>query len=155
MGNLLNGLDQNAKFVWPLTGIVVNFRISWGNHNRYFNRLREDFEKRGFGPIQSVYPFWESSGVSEIAVVEFGQYGFKRALSFQRVHDANHRGKKDWYAKKEGERFGVFTWMAGEQDYNSKNMVGEHLKKIGKLKTIDEIREIESEKYREIMCVIL
>lgn len=94
-----------------------------------------------------VHPLWNYRGHSGSAVVEFnkGWPGLHNAMSFEKAYEADRHGRKDWYA--EGtQKIGLYAWVARADDYNSNSIVGEHLRKIGDLKTIPEIMEEEARK---------
>nr|DAD26436.1 TPA_asm: hypothetical protein HUJ06_027904 [Nelumbo nucifera] len=143
------GHNHDEKFVWPWTGIVVNLPIEWKD-GRYVgesgSRLRDQLARRGFSPVR-VQSLWNHRGHSGTALVEFNKNwpGFNDAMSFEKAFQADHHGKKDWYAR---ERRGsnIYAWVARDDDYKSTGIIGEHLQKIGDLKTISEIVAEETRK---------
>lgn len=147
--------DNDDKFVWPWIGIVVNLPTTQTEDGRYAggsgSKLRDELIRRGFNPTR-VRPLWNYRGHSGCAVVEFnkGWPGFHNALSFERAYEADRHGKKDWYAKN-GEKSGIYGWVARGDDYNLTNIVGEHLRKIGDLKSISEIMEEEARKQDKLV----
>ncbi|KAL5537877.1 hypothetical protein UlMin_045656 [Ulmus minor] len=142
--------DSEDKFVWPWTGVVVNIPTTLGEDGRYAgesgSRLRDELTRRGFNP-QRVHPLWNFRGHSGTAVVEFnkGWPGLHNAMSFERAYEADHHGKKEWFAKSD-EKTGLYAWVARADDYKLTNIVGEHLRKIRDLKTIPELIEEEARK---------
>ncbi|KAF3444197.1 hypothetical protein FNV43_RR13887 [Rhamnella rubrinervis] len=149
-GNPTIPCDHNEKFVWPWRGIVVNLPTRVGNDGRRVgesgSKLRDELIRRGFKPIR-VHPLWNYRGHSGTALVEFRKdwVGLHNALSFECAYEADHHGKKDWYANT-GKDAGLYAWVAREDDYNLTNIVGENLQKIGDLKTVSELVEEEERK---------
>ncbi|KAI3900617.1 hypothetical protein MKW92_006732, partial [Papaver armeniacum] len=101
-----------------------------------------------------VQPLWNYRGHSGFAIVIFNKDwpGFHNAMSFEKYFEADHHGKRDWYAKK---HYGtsLYGWVARDDDYDAGNIVAEHLRKNGDLKLPlifqkYEMKEIEC-KYNE------
>ncbi|KAG7030719.1 Protein INVOLVED IN DE NOVO 2, partial [Cucurbita argyrosperma subsp. argyrosperma] len=142
--------DHDEKFVWPWRGIVVNLPTRRTDDGRYVgesgSKFRDELKERGFNPTR-VTPLWNYRGHSGCAIVEFNKDwpGLHNAISFERAYEADHHGKKDWLANGT-EKLGVYAWVARADDYNSSNIIGEHLRKIGDLKTVSEIIEEEARK---------
>lgn len=147
--------DRGEKFVWPWTGIVVNIPTRQAEDGRYVgesgSKLRDELTRRGFNPIR-VHPLWNYRGHSSNAVVEFnrGWPGLENALSFERAYKADHHGREDWLAEND-EKSGLYAWVARADDYKLANIVGEHLRKIGDLKTISDIMEEEDRKLDKLV----
>lgn len=144
------GCSHDDKFVWPWKGVVMNVPTRRGEDGRFVgesgSKLRDELTRRGFNPTR-VHPLWNYRGHSGSAVVEFnkGWPGLHNAMSFEKAYEADHHGRNDWYA--EGTpQVGIYAWVARADDYNSNSIVGEHLRKIGDLKTIPEILEEEARK---------
>lgn len=154
-GNSTIPRDHNEKFVWPWIGIVVNLPTRVGNDGRRVgesgSKLRDELTRRGFKPIR-VHPLWNYRGHSGTALVEFRKnwVGFHNALSFERAYEADHHGKRDWYANR-GKNASLYAWVAREDDYNLTNIVGENLQKIGDLKTVSELVEEEDRKQDKLL----
>lgn len=154
-GNPTIPCDHNEKYVWPWRGIVVNLPTSVGNDGRCVgesgSKLRDELIRRGFKPIR-VHPLWNYRGHSGTALVEFRKdwVGLHNALSFERAYEANHHGKRDWYANR-GKNAGLYAWVAREDDYNLTNIVGENLQKIGDLKTVSELVEEQGRKQDKLV----
>ncbi|KAK9283948.1 hypothetical protein L1049_012205 [Liquidambar formosana] len=148
------GCNHDEKFVWPWTGIVVNLPTEWKD-GRYVgesgSKLRDQLTRRGFNPIR-VHPLWNYRGHSGSAVVEFHKDwpGLHNAMSFEKAYQADHHGKKDWQACN-GRGSGLYAWVARADDYNSAGIVGEHLRKIGDLKTISDIMAEEARKQSKLV----
>ncbi|KAG7031607.1 Protein INVOLVED IN DE NOVO 2, partial [Cucurbita argyrosperma subsp. argyrosperma] len=142
--------NHDEKFVWPWRGIVVNIPTRRTDDGRYVggsgSKFRDELKERGFNPTR-VIPLWNYRGHSGYAIVEFNKDwpGLHNAISFERAYEADHHGKKDWLAKGT-EKLGLYAWVARADDYNANNIIGEHLRKIGDLKTISEIIQEEARK---------
>ncbi|KAL4369416.1 hypothetical protein GQ457_05G032230 [Hibiscus cannabinus] len=142
--------DRDEKIVWPWTGIVVNIPTRRSEDGRSVgesgSKLRDELISRGFNPLR-VHPLWNFRGHSGTAAVEFrkGWPGLHNALSFEKAYEADHHGKKDWSVN-DDVKDGLYAWVARADDYNSSGIIGEHLRKIGNLKTISELMEEEARK---------
>ncbi|KAK0593004.1 hypothetical protein LWI29_028932 [Acer saccharum] len=151
----LNGCSHDEKLVWPWTGILVNIPTSRGDNGRSVggsgSKLRDEFTMRGFNP-KRVNPLWNYQGHSGTAIVEFNKDwpGLHNAMSFEKAFEADHHGKKDWYAPNK-EKSGLYAWVARSDDYNLNNIVGENLRKLGDLKTISEMMEEETRKQHQLV----
>lgn len=151
----LSGCNQNEKLVWPWTGIVVNIPTAMAQDGRCVgasgSKFRDELISRGFNPIR-VHPLWNYRGHSGTAVVEFHKDwpGLHNALSFEKAYEADHHGKKAWFVSS-GEKSGVYCWVARADDYKADNIIGEHLRKTGDLKTISEIMEEEARKQDKLI----
>ncbi|XP_057978958.1 protein INVOLVED IN DE NOVO 2 [Malania oleifera] len=148
------GCDHDEKFMWPWTGIVVNLPTEFKD-GRYVgesgSKLRDQLIRRGFNPIR-VHPLWNYRGHSGSAVVEFNKDwpGLHNALSFEKAYEADHHGKKDWQACN-GKGSDLYAWVARADDYNSTGIVGDHLRKVGDLKTISDIIAEEARKTSKLL----
>ncbi|KAG1371276.1 putative Factor of DNA methylation 1 [Cocos nucifera] len=90
------------------------------------------------------------------AVVRFNKdwSGFKDAMAFENHFKASHRGKKDWN-ERVGDGSGMFYgWIARDDDYNSKDIVGHHLQKHGELRTISDVTKEESKETGKIVAIL-
>ncbi|XP_062154773.1 protein INVOLVED IN DE NOVO 2 [Alnus glutinosa] len=149
------GCDHDEKIVWPWTGVVVNMPTRRTDDGRYVgesgSKLRDELKSRGFNPIR-VNPLWNFRGHSGSAIVEFHKDwpGLHNAMSFERAYEADHHGKKDWHTSN-GQKSGLYAWVARADDYNSTGIVGEHLRKIGDVRTISEIMEEEARKQDKLI----
>ncbi|KAJ7964528.1 factor of DNA methylation 1-like [Quillaja saponaria] len=146
---------HNEHFVWPWIGIVVNIPTRQTDDGRYVgesgSKLRDEYRSRGFNPVR-VQPLWNYRGHSGTAIVEFNKDwpGLHNAMSLERAYEADHHGKKDWLAKSE-QKSGLYAWVARADDYNSTNIIAEHLCKISDVKTISEIMEEEARKQDKLV----
>ncbi|KAL6503699.1 hypothetical protein OROGR_025622 [Orobanche gracilis] len=150
----LAGHDHDEMFVWPWIGIVVNIP-TYFKDGRYAgesgSKLRDELASRGFNPTR-VRPLWNYQGHSGTAIVEFHKdwSGFTNAMSFEKAYEANHHGRRSWLAKNE-KKSDLHAWVARADDYNSNNIVGENLRKIGDLRTISDIIEEEARKTNKLV----
>lgn len=146
--------DHDEKFVWPWTGIVVNIPTRYKdgrNVGESGSKLRDELRARGFNP-KRVHPLWNFRGHSGTAVVEFNKdwLGWNNALAFEKEYELNQHGKLQWQAK-DGEKSGLYAWVARADDYNSPGIIGEHLRKIGDVKTISELEAEEARKAEKLV----
>lgn len=148
------GCDHDEMFVWPWTGVVVNIPTELRD-GRYIggsgSKLRDELTARGFNPIR-VHPLWNYRGHSGCAAVEFNKDwpGLHNAMSFEKEYEADHHGKKDWIASN-GRGSGLYAWVARADDYKAASIIGEHLRKIGDLKTISDIMAEEARKQSKLV----
>ncbi|KAL0413986.1 UNVERIFIED_CONTAM: protein INVOLVED IN DE NOVO 2 [Sesamum radiatum] len=146
--------DRDELFVWPWIGIVVNIPTDFKD-GRYVgesgSKLRDQLTRRGFNPTR-VRPLWNYQGHSGTAIVEFQKdwSGFTNAMSFEKFYEANHHGQQNWLAKNET-KSDLYAWVARADDYNSNNIVGENLRKIGDLRTISDVMEEEARKTNKLV----
>ncbi|XP_021910273.1 protein INVOLVED IN DE NOVO 2-like [Carica papaya] len=154
-GDPLSECNHDEKFVWPWTGIVVNIPTRKVENGRSVgesgSKLRDELIRRGFNPLR-VHPLWNYRGHSGCAVVEFKKDwpGLHNAMSFEKAYEADGHGKVHWSARNV-EKSGLYAWVARADDYNSSNIVGDHLRKIGDLRTISELMEEESRKQDKLV----
>ncbi|XP_065870558.1 protein INVOLVED IN DE NOVO 2-like [Euphorbia lathyris] len=150
----LSSCSNDEKIVWPWTGIVINLPTTRAADGRFVgasgSKFRDELIGRGFNPTR-VHPLWNYRGHSGSAVVEFQKdwHGLHNALSFEKAYEADHHGKKDWFAN--NVKSGVYCWVARADDYKADNIIGEHLRKIGDLKSISEIMEEEARKQHKLV----
>ncbi|TKY58524.1 hypothetical protein E2542_SST15587 [Spatholobus suberectus] len=148
-------VNSDEQFVWPWIGIVVNIPTRWAEDGRCVGesgtRLRDEYRSRGFNPVR-VNPLWNFRGHSGIALVEFNKDwpGLDNALAFERAYELDHHGKKDWFANSE-QKSGLYAWVARADDYKMDNIYGEHLQKMGDVKTISELMEEETRKQDKLV----
>ncbi|KAK7272065.1 hypothetical protein RJT34_28443 [Clitoria ternatea] len=145
--------DKDQLFVWPWMGVVANIATKFEN-GKYVaesgSKLREEFAQKGFHPLR-VNPLWNRKGHSGLAIVEFGKdwEGLTNALNFERSFETEHCGKRDYLrARHKGDR--LFGWVARDDDYHSKSLIGEHLRKNGDLKTVSD-KEAEDKKRTSLL----
>ncbi|KAJ6727038.1 XS DOMAIN-CONTAINING PROTEIN-RELATED [Salix purpurea] len=149
------GCSQNDQFVWPWTGIAVNLPVRRADDGRFVggsgSKFRDELISRGFNPTR-VQPLWNYRGHSGTAVVEFNKAwpGLHNAISFEKAYEADHHGKQEWFASSGG-KCGIYCWVARADDYNSNNIIGEHLRKTGDLRTISDLIEEEARKQDKLV----
>lgn len=146
--------DPDETFVWPWIGIVVNIptrQMDGRFVGESGSKLRDELASRGFNPTR-VRPLWNYLGHSGTAIVEFHKdwSGFTNAMSFEKEYEAKHHGKKNWLVKDE-KKSDLYAWVARADDYNSNNIVGENLRKIGDIRTISDIMEEEARKTNKLV----
>ncbi|KAJ6768033.1 PROTEIN INVOLVED IN DE NOVO 2-RELATED [Salix koriyanagi] len=147
--------SQNDQFVWPWTGIAVNLPVRRAEDGRFVggsgSKFRDELISRGFNPTR-VQPLWNYRGHSGTAAVEFNKDwpGLHNAISFEKAYEADHHGKLEWFASS-GEKSGIYCWVARADDYNSNNIIGEHLRKTGDLRTISDLIEEEARKQDKLV----
>lgn len=132
--------QPDQLLVYPWVGIVANIKTQRGEDGRYVgesgSKLRDEFRSKGFNPLK-VHPLWSFRGHSGFAVVEFNKdwAGFRNAIMFEKSFEVDHHGKKDFYAVKNlGDK--LYGWIARDDDYYSKSLIGDHLRRNGDLKTV-------------------
>ncbi|XP_076905987.1 protein INVOLVED IN DE NOVO 2-like [Bidens hawaiensis] len=146
--------DGDEMFVWPWKGIVVNLPIELKD-GRYVGKsgsnMRDQLTARGFNPTR-VVPLWNFRGHSGSAIVEFnkGWEGFNNAMSFEKAYEADHHGKRDWKVFKD-QTSEIYGWVARADDYEALNIIGEHLRKIGDLRTVSDIMAEEDRKANSLV----
>ncbi|TKY48414.1 Factor of DNA methylation 4 [Spatholobus suberectus] len=132
------GKDQ--LFVWPWMGIVANIATEFkdGRHaGESGANLRDEFTLKGFHPLR-VHPLWNRNGHSGLAIVEFCKdwEGFTNAMNFERSFEAEHCGKRDYYNLRHRGGDRLYGWVARDDDYNSKSIIGDYLRRTGDLQTV-------------------
>ncbi|XP_057788951.1 protein INVOLVED IN DE NOVO 2-like [Salvia miltiorrhiza] len=146
--------EFHELFVWPWIGIVVNIPTSFSNGcyvGESGSRMRDQLASRGLNPTR-VRTLWNNEGHSGTAIVEFRKdwLGFTNAMSFEKDYVADHHGKKNWLAKDE-KKSDLYAWVARADDYISNDIVGEHLRKIGDLRTVSGIMEEDTRKTNKLI----
>ncbi|KAJ6432642.1 hypothetical protein OIU84_019810 [Salix udensis] len=143
----LSGCSQNDKFVWPWTGGLRMGDLL----EKAGSKFRDELKRRGFNPTR-VHPLWNFRGHSGTAIVEFNKDwpGLHNAISFEKAYEADQQGKKEWFSSS-GEKSGIYCWVARADDYNSNNIIGEHLRKIGDVRTISDLIEEEARKQDKLV----
>lgn len=143
--------DRSEMFVWPWIGVVVNLPTEFKD-GRYVgesgSNLKDQLLRKGFNPTR-VRTLWNDLGHSGIALVEFKKdwFGFSNAISFEKAYEADDHGKKNWEDNND-KKSDCYAWIARADDYESTNVVGERLRKVGDLRTVSNIIEEESRKNR-------
>ncbi|KAK7261483.1 hypothetical protein RIF29_27796 [Crotalaria pallida] len=141
--------SNDQLFVWPWKGVVANIPTQLDENGRRVghsgSRLRDDFISKGFHPLK-VQPLWNYKGHSGFALVEFSAdwSGFINAMNFERSFEAKHCSRRDYYGSRQrGDK--LYGWVARENDFHMKSIVGEYLRRTGDLKTVSG-KEAEDER---------
>ncbi|CAM8892007.1 unnamed protein product [Rhodiola kirilowii] len=145
------GTDANEKFVWPWFGVLANIPIEVKGDKTVMaggSNIREDLVRQCFNPLKFV-PLWNFKGFSGFALLEFGNDwdGLANAMMFEKSFEAQHRGKREW--KRNGDR--IYGWIARQDDYDSRHIVGTQLRKLGDLKTITEKQAEDQRKTNKLV----
>ena len=132
--------NRDEKFVWPWMGVLVNVPTEWKDGRQVGesgNRLKEQLSH--FCPLK-VVPLWTFRGHSGNAIVEFGKdwNGFRNARTFESHFAAGGYGKRDWNGKR-NQGSELHGWLARAEDYNSPGLIGDHLRKNGDLKSVNDL----------------
>ncbi|KAM7501892.1 hypothetical protein LguiB_000796 [Lonicera macranthoides] len=148
------GNASEKLLVWPWMGIVANIPVQWSN-GKYVgqsgSKLRDFLRQKGFNPVR-VNPLWNYRGHSGYAVVEFNRDwpGFSNAMMFENFYGENNRGRRDYYeAANRGDE--LYGWVAHDDDYNLGGIIGEHLRKIGDLKTVSDVEAEDARKTSKLL----
>ncbi|KAG6498547.1 factor of DNA methylation 1-like [Zingiber officinale] len=143
----------NEQYVFPWMGIIVNVQTEYKN-GQYVgesgNRLKEQLSR--FHPLK-VFSLWNFRGHTGNAIVDFSKdwNGFRDAMAFENHFEAEHYGEKNWLENKDrGSE--IYGWMARADDYNNPGPIGDHLRKNGDLKTVDDIANEESRKTNSLVA---
>ncbi|KAI5667423.1 hypothetical protein M9H77_17276 [Catharanthus roseus] len=130
------------RIVWPWMVLVANIPVEYKS-GKYVGesgrKLREELKNQGYDAVK-VHPLWNHRGHSGFTVVEFdgGCCGFNDAMMLEKTFDGNRQGKRDWNARSQkGNK--LYAWIARDEEYLSKGLIGEYLRKNGDLKTVSEI----------------
>lgn len=146
--------DQDQLFVVPWMGILANIKTTLDG-NRHVgesgSKLRNELTRDGFNPVK-VHPLWNRMGHSGFAIIEFNKdwTGFKDAMSFEKSFEVKHCGKRDYYGEK-NQREKLFGWVAREDDYKSRGVIGDYLRRNGDLKTVSELESEDQRKKEKLV----
>ncbi|KAL6195567.1 hypothetical protein ACLB2K_031185 [Fragaria x ananassa] len=132
-------LNDEKLFVWPVMGVLANIKTEFkgGKHvGESGCKIKAELTAKGFNPVR-VHPLWNFRGHSGFAVVEFENNweGFNNGMSFERSFEVERRGKRDYnLTRNRGDQ--LYGWVARDDDYNSRSIVSDYLRKNGDLKTV-------------------
>ncbi|KAJ3676848.1 hypothetical protein LUZ60_002572 [Juncus effusus] len=76
-------------------------------------------------------------------------------MLFESYLESERQGKKEWSERRWNYNLkssGIFGWVAREDDYNGLGLVGDHLRKNGDLKTINELSNEGSSKTDKLLA---
>ncbi|CAI8611722.1 unnamed protein product [Vicia faba] len=129
------------EFVWPWMVVLANNVTKFDlNCRKYIGKshkkIKEELCAKGFQPLK-VTALWNIRGQTPFVIVAFGKEwdGFNNALQLERSFEAEQCGKRDYLGLRErGDK--LFGWIARADDYNSRDIVGKHLRENGDLKTV-------------------
>ncbi|KAL6979175.1 hypothetical protein U1Q18_020841 [Sarracenia purpurea var. burkii] len=148
---------QKAKeelIVWPWMVIVANIPVE-NRDGRYVaesgKKLKDDLISKGYNPVK-VHPLWSFRGFSGYAIVEFNKDwdGFNNAMTFEKAFAVKNHGRTDWYrVRYKGDE--QYAWVAREEDYNLKGLIGVHLRKNGDLKSISDVENEDKRKGNKLV----
>ncbi|KDP41984.1 hypothetical protein JCGZ_27002 [Jatropha curcas] len=127
-------------FVWPWMGIVVNIV----NEAKDRNALQDSgywLKKFALYKPLDIYTFWSEEDQTGMAVLKFNNdwNGFINATEFEKSFETSHHSKKNWKELKANPGSTIYGWCARADDYDTEGLVGEYLRKEGKLRTISGI----------------
>ncbi|KAF2311832.1 hypothetical protein GH714_026958 [Hevea brasiliensis] len=134
-----HGKDQ--LLVWPWMGIIANIQTQFQDGRRVGEsgaKLRDELTRKGFELVR-VHPLWNHLGHSGFAIVDFKKDwdGFKNALMFDKDFEVNHCGRKEYFKLPQNDRGNkLYGWVACDDDYHSKSIIGDHLRRNGDLKSV-------------------
>lgn len=132
-------LNDEKLFVWPVMGVLANIKTEFkgGKHvGESGSKIKAELTAKGFNPVR-VHPLWNFRGHSGFAVVEFENNweGFNNGMSFERSFEVERHGKRDYnLTRNRGDQ--LYGWVARDDDYNSRSIVSDYLRKNGDLKTV-------------------
>ncbi|XP_058217835.1 protein INVOLVED IN DE NOVO 2-like [Rhododendron vialii] len=132
--------EQFKLFVWPWVGIVANIPVEKKDGcyiGKSGSNLRDKLAAQDFNPVR-VNPLWNYKGHSGFAVVEFNRDwpGFYNAMMFEKTFESNQKGRGITLQRSTLE----MSDMDGvARDDHSGNIVGDHRRKTGDIKSIVEI----------------
>ncbi|KAF3498761.1 hypothetical protein DY000_02057775 [Brassica cretica] len=136
--------NDGLMFVHPWKGILANISRIYNEKTGKFagesgSKIREEFVSKGFNP-HKVEPLWNGRvGFTGFAIVYFGKdwEAYRNATMFEKHFEVNQCGKRDYdSARDRGEE--LYGWIAKREDYYSRTVVGDHLRKQGDLKLAKE-----------------
>ncbi|KAM7254211.1 hypothetical protein ACFE04_031893 [Oxalis oulophora] len=121
--------QQDDCYVWPWMAIVVNIATE-SNNIDYWQHKFAKYNPQEVHILQN-----------EIAVIKFvpDWNAFMKVTDFEKVFETENRGRKDWNLVKENPGPGTYGWCARADDFGLDGPVGEYLRKEGKLRTIADI----------------
>ena len=143
---------KDDRFVFPWMGILMNVPTKWENGKRVNECptwMKDQLSQ--FNPLK-IFPLWNFMGHTGAAIVDFAKSwtGFNEAMAFEQFFIAKRLGKRDWEGQK-SDGFDMYGWIARGDEYNSPGYIGDHLRKNGDLKTVDEITLEEFQRNHKLM----
>ncbi|KAK6926703.1 Zinc finger-XS domain [Dillenia turbinata] len=152
-----NSTDAGEKYVCPWMGIVVNNPVKW-NGRKYVGdsgkKLKDDLAQSGFNPMK-VTPLWSPNRYSGASIVLFTKdwIGFQNAMAFEKAFEEKRCGKKDYHRRLSDRHIGdsLYAWVAREEDYKARNLIGKHLCRNGDLFTVAALDAEDQRKKNTLM----
>lgn len=145
--------DPNEKFVWPWFGVLANLPVQVKDGKSVMmessSKIRDELAKQGFGQVK-VHSLWNYyNGFSGFALVEFGKdwSSFANAMKFEKSFEDQFRGKRYWKSNGQQQKEGhIYGWIARLDDYESRLIIGIHLRKFGDITTIKQKQDEDQRK---------
>ncbi|KAK1398580.1 Factor of DNA methylation 4 [Heracleum sosnowskyi] len=141
--------------VYPWMVVIANIPVVLKD-GRYVGdsgrKLKDEWTVQGHQPTK-VHPLWNYKGHTGFAIVEFNKdwTGFDNAMTFAKTFEMDSHGKRDWQkAREKGDK--LYAWIAKEEEYNTRDKMGEYLRKNADLKTISEIEKEDKKKEATLVC---
>ncbi|KAF8104558.1 hypothetical protein N665_0171s0062 [Sinapis alba] len=150
--------NDDLMFVHPWKGIMANINRIFNEKTGKFagesgSKIREELVSKGFNP-HKVEPLWNGRvGFTGFAIVHFGKdwEAFRNATMFENHFEVNQCGKRDYDSARGDRGDELYGWIAKKEDYYSRTVVGDHLKKQGDLVTVSGK---EAEEQRKAMTLV-
>lgn len=146
---------DDDPIVFPWMAIIANIPVEKRN-GKYVGdggrKLKEEWTSQGYNPVK-VHPLWDIHGHSGFAIVEFnkGWEGFRNAMAFEKAFEIDRHGKRDWYEGRcKGDK--LYGWLAREEEYVGRDLIGKHLQKYGDLRTVADIENSDKRKDTTLVC---
>ncbi|GLT41179.1 hypothetical protein SLA2020_152630 [Shorea laevis] len=132
---------EDELYVWPWMGIIVNIVA---DTKEKMALLEKGYWLERFSRYQpsDVQIFWNEQDQAGQAIVKFNSdwKGYLIATEFDRAFEVENHGKVHWSEQQTNPGSDVYGWSARADDYQSGGLIGDYLRKEGKLKTISEIQ---------------
>ncbi|KAM5583640.1 factor of DNA methylation 4 [Rosa sericea] len=147
-------LNDDKLFVWPVMGVLANIKTEFkgGKHvGESGSKMKAELTAKGFNPVR-VHPLWNFRGHSGFAIVEFENNweGFNNGMSFEKSFEVERHGKRDYnLMRNKGDQ--LYGWVARDDDYNSRSIVSDYLRKNGDLKTVSGQQAEEQRKTTKLV----
>ncbi|XP_062015610.1 factor of DNA methylation 4-like [Rosa rugosa] len=147
-------LNDDKLFVWPVVGVLANIKTEFkgGKHvGESGSKMKAELTAKGFNPVR-VHPLWNFRGHSGFAIVEFENNweGFNNGMSFEKSFEVERHGKRDYnLMRNKGDQ--LYGWVARDDDYNSRSIVSDYLRKNGDLKTVSGQQAEEQRKTTKLV----
>ncbi|KMZ63536.1 hypothetical protein ZOSMA_3G00110 [Zostera marina] len=124
--------NEEAQYVWPWVEILANIPIELSDGCKVMEAMSN------FNPSH-VHCLSQSNARYAMLKFENDWTGFKDAMMFECHFEATLLGRKDWIEREEHGEPKLYGWLAHAEDYDSIDLLWEHPRQNGSLKTISEI----------------